>query len=461
MVEAKYSQVDKRQKEISDMKFSMEVINTIANGTNKFINCEFHNISKVVSQGTLTFRNCKFFYSNNSKSYFQGSDSHILFEDCNFNKGGRLYFEKFSDIEFYNCSASTKLIFKAVKSVKLFKCGDEKNGSISNLQFDDTRLDCLYSDCSILDRINILKSFNGKFIVNGGDIGNIEFNRILEKAEIKLSAHNLFEQDLYVFSLVIKDSFFAGKLDLKYLNIEVLEMPNLSPVENRNVLFHNIKVYSRLNLSNSFLDGFTLNDVNLENAELRLGGSFIRNTIFSNIKWPIGYVVNEELPENPSPKEKINYYSRLKEVYQQLKHKSFIDNNRLDGLKFYRNEMDAYFQKIKLDKTESRWSRFLLRVDKLVSNFGQSYMRPLLILLIFHLLISFVIWYLQSGSFLEIMSSSFNEGIWDYVYRLNPIHRPLDDWSKTINGIDAVSRFINGFFIYHFIKAIRRYSKVG
>jgi hypothetical protein len=464
MEEIKFSDLDKRENTVTNKIFKDDEVNTGSNKIDLFDNCEFINVSMNLLQGSTNFKNCKFISYPNKSNRIDGQHSsqvHVEFDSCTFDEGNDTTFSNFHILEFIDCTSLINFQIEKITTIKLLGNDNASKSSFLNITIVSPTLKHFKSLNVIIQKLEFKRLFTGEFNVNGGRIEYLFFQSVNKEAKVNLSADNFSSNNLFIGAFEIRNINFEGQFEFKYLQIGHIDLSNTSPSNDRNFLFHSVVFLDDVNFNNSFLDGFTFNDVRMNTAKLRLSRSFIRNTVFSNISWPKNNLVYEELVSDSSKEDKTQRFARLKEVYQQLKHKSFIDNNRLDGLKFYRNEMDAYFQKVKLDKTESRWSRFLLRVDKLVSNFGQNYLRPLLILLIVHLIVSFIIWFLQEGSLCEIVRSSFNEGIWDYFYRLNPVHRPLDDWSKTINGIDAVSRFINGFLIYHFIKAIRRYSKVG
>ncbi|PCJ86156.1 MAG: hypothetical protein COA57_06460, partial [Flavobacteriales bacterium] len=154
----------------------------------------------------------------------------------------------------------------------------------------------------------------------------------------------------------------------------------------------------------------------------------------------------------------------LREVYRQLKNLCKAQSNYIDALGFYRNEYAAYWKYIKANKKEVSFEdRFLVGLGRHVSNFGQSFIRPLIWLIIMHgiLFLLLVIFNYKGFNFSFNHSwNSFREGFGEYWYLLNPVHRFTDDMAGGLKTIDFLMRLSSGFFIYHIIRASRKFAQL-
>ena len=127
---------------------------------------------------------------------------------------------------------------------------------------------------------------------------------------------------------------------------------------------------------------------------------------------------------------------------------------------FYRNEMETYYQEVLLSKTEKRGTRFLLRVNRWVGDFGLSWERPLLFLGLSHLLFYWI--YLIASSKVGndyCSGEAFGNGVGQYFRFLIPFNHPdyITGWPVSILFVMHV---LDGFFVYHFLKATRKFKFV-
>ena len=51
-------------------------------------------------------------------------------------------------------------------------------------------------------------------------------------------------------------------------------------------------------------------------------------------------------------------------------------------------------------------------------------------------------------------------GILEVLYYVNPIRKIDENSLKSVQGLDVLLRAVNAYFIYHFIKASRKFGKM-
>jgi hypothetical protein len=172
------------------------------------------------------------------------------------------------------------------------------------------------------------------------------------------------------------------------------------------------------------------------------------------MKWP----PNKQLHSNISGKEQ---HLALREVYRELKHSSIRNSNHIDALAFYKNEMKAY--RASGVKGVNDW--LLMQIGYLSNNYGQNFFWPIWWLLGIH----FILFWILVGKFdyldFQIFVSdgsfdAFKEQLGHYLYFLNPVHKTPTDFSGSMLTLDFLMRLSSGFFIYHIIRASRKFAKV-
>ncbi len=97
----------------------------------------------------------------------------------------------------------------------------------------------------------------------------------------------------------------------------------------------------------------------------------------------------------------------------------------------------------------------LIFINRFVSDFGQNWLMPLFWLFFFHTILYFSI----IGFDFTFSWEYFNSGGGQFFELLNPVHK-TPDYIKNFNiGLELLLRVLDSFFIYHFIKASRKFGK--
>lgn len=165
-----------------------------------------------------------------------------------------------------------------------------------------------------------------------------------------------------------------------------------------------------------------------------------------------------------------------REIYRQLK---FVAQKQGDiplSLDFQRHEMNYYRQVVKANRPR-QWSEHLILYTNQSNNFGQTWIKAFLLLVVFSfisyipicILTSPQLDYHQPASSLEDVLYNLNvvfySNIKEWLIILNPTHR-ITDINQHIEGFsgwiqlwDLLSRIIVSYFIFQVVSAFRKFSK--
>jgi hypothetical protein len=188
-----------------------------------------------------------------------------------------------------------------------------------------------------------------------------------------------------------------------------------------------------------------INAVNCEKISIK--SSVLGDTFFENVKW--GDKPNFECDRDT--------FRQIKNVYD--KQANYIEANQ-----FYALEMESYSKELKVKKLKN-WSDkaeyFLFIVGKTISNHGQNWLLAFGWILVFSLIM--FCWHqgykFNTDILVNCENYSFNwHQFWnDLAKFVNPFRLDLKDDDKAF--ISLLHKIFSGFFIYHFIIALRRNTK--
>ena len=255
----------------------------------------------------------------------------------------------------------------------------------------------------------------------------------------------------------------GGVLELTNLTIEKLDFEALSQnggtIRVQNVLFKDI-----FRIINTDLGRVVFNEVDFSTAKLCLDNTYIGDCVFTNVKWrPKKLLFTSNQLTGSDYSNSLKEALILKEVYRQLKNVMKAHSNNIDALGFYRNEMDQYWIEINRDNAVSFGDKFIVFVNKYSSDFGLSLGRPLILLLAIHLIL-FLLMILNGFDDLVMFRNVNLESTWkgfvDFWVLLSPVRRSLDNGSSCTVFLDFLMRISSSFFIYHIIRATRKFGKL-
>lgn len=445
----------------------------------EFHSCEFIQLFKLeIDGGTLKFINCTF--EKQEKPYELNilANSNLIIEDSIFNNS--LFIEKGKQVEIVKTVFHQKLSFgrSGFQNIKIV--GDTENQELSkikNLIFDanseqngyleikDYSIEYIKFGTSICPKVRIL---GGKYgVINFSDARNLKNFQIFgnegteTKIEIRtVKAHYLnLEGDILIKDVIIHN------LDFSPFNLK-----------NGNLRFQNVDFTESFKFNQSNLGKSQFIGVNFLNAKIEFNWSLFSEATFASIVWPKYNLVFPDLVrknywkvflKKVLRKETLTDQEHLdlkvqREQYRQLKVVSENNKNYIDSLAFYKNEMRVYWTDMRFKSELSKPDYILVFLNRYISSFGQNYWLPLMWIAIFQTLFSVLIWNFEACKHCvegTTCVNNFWSGLSQYLNWINPIFKAPENWSDGAKITSFFMRILNGFFIFHFVKAIRKYGK--
>jgi uncharacterized protein YjbI with pentapeptide repeats len=449
----------------------------------RIINCEFRRGGKIGHlkiSGEFIFDNCLFSKVHDDDEFIIENTSH-----------GRLTF-KLSNV--FQC----KLILDGLTNNRTQVEGQFHNelkvvGGNGEISFRGGAITSSFSDISFSNVNNIeyllfrdLKqtgniTFLGSVpkMVNfaQGKFDTIKFHNVKNIPNLKIGSLETKSDGLSITKFELPDCRLSGKMEFVNVKMESLVMKYFNN-QNGDTLFRNVEFNGPVTLEHGDLSNVRFIDVNFLNAEIKFNSSLLTESIFSNIIWPKKNLIHPNLAvkkywkivvkgmfkkkevREENNKDEVLELKMQRETYRQLKVISQKNMNTIDMLAFHRNEMRVYWSNMWLYSELNAGDHFLVFLDRYVSNFGQSYARPFFLLLFFQFIVCLFIWRFEAGSFSYFSESSISEGAKQYANWLIPVYKAPEAWGAGASIVGVIGRVLSGFFIFHIIKATRKFGKV-
>ncbi|MCJ8288450.1 MAG: hypothetical protein HRT58_00345 [Crocinitomicaceae bacterium] len=439
----------------------------------------------------------------------------LIFKNCSFKNGIDLSKLKLGtfDIEFSDCD------FGGENGIR---CSDSKierltfiNCSIVKIHLADSEIiDFLIEDCGIqrsIDLVDVKSSYtclrNKKkdqitkvILVNSPELEEFEIDSASEidtiklfdfkKAEINCSIKELkvFEGDFKQLNLGLtsmdksKNNSRIGKLDIGdikqegIIRIEDMYISELflDRVDATNgTYFFNETVILNTHIESCIFSKFYCNQLIFINNPM-IVKSDVSSFDLNNLGWENGKKLkgSEEFKTIPLfyrlRKKRLERQVRdfeaddivelrdQKDTYRQFKKASLANKNNIDALQFHANEMQTYWKEVRITGNISIPDRILIFLDRWVSNFGQNWVLPLLWISI----VTGVYYFMVDRPKLSYYPSDWLNGFLEALYYVNPVRKIDAEAARVTQGLDVLFRIFNAYFIYHFIKASRKFGKV-
>lgn len=419
---------------------------------------------------------------------------YIIFKDCKFKK----YVEftnlivKDAQLIFFNCEFKDLNIKNITLDYLQISDSKVEIGQLRNLNVI-TFLDLKLKNVSKFNLINIkapkgnLKVFdsdNSMFIIEDNNDLTLSFET--SSTIEKLILHNILEIELKLSILKTlsinqskRSSITINNNQVEKSKIEIINVNNIFPTSN---IIINNSIIDSFNLISITLDsGFininstsikfthiiksSINKLQLNNVKflntLLISLSNISGLKYSNIRWiPKTYITTRSKSKEfnmMSREEKTKILKDEREIFRQLRYASNSQKNYIDEMEFQKVELLKYRQEMKISKSIPIQDRILLFANTLASDFGLSWIKPLTWLLLLHLLL-FALLYLYN---INMENCQILNPIAEYLELLNPAHKTPN--YIELNGeriIEFIMRLNSAFFIFHFVKATRKYGKI-
>lgn len=411
-------------------------------------NCKF---SRNVSFDSIKLKNSRFIFNNcdvaGAVDIIQIS---CLSIDLRFNKAKILYITQIESKKIrISCLSENidKLEIENIEKVEhLLIENDDKIGLLKLKNAKDVKLEGDFKMIHIQDAQLTALSLIGKFREKK-ELGTIE-KLVLRSSVI---SQNLILSDFTIIEVDFEDvSAISGSISFTNL---ILKKTHLKSVRASKFYLDLVEFKDQLIIKICDLSGLKPNNV-----------TWLPNQVISpdntNYKIPWFYRFRKKKTHDESL---ITELKQQRDAYRQLKVASQNNHNQVEALAFYRNEMRLYWKEIRLNGGISKSNHLLVFLNRWMSDFGQNYWLPLIWIIFFQTIFSVLIWYFEADPNCKIGFwtgfADYKLGIADYITWINPIFKAPDNWSDGAKITSFFMRIFNGFFIYHFIKAIRKYGK--
>jgi len=402
---------------------------------NKKISGKIH-LQNLNREKEISFTNCIFQDPILFQSY-EPIKSHYSFIECQFNDSVNFIEGKFlGDIIFLNCSFNDKVYF------------DE--GIYSNITFHES---------NISNGFEIAGSEVNKLIISGNAWSEKEAGWItLQEPKSKsILIENITLKTFNCIRLIPTGTEVAvtnvkcDYIKLKNVLVDgVLQLSNVHPLMKQESIF---------SIDNCNLGKAEFYNINFDAFErFMIDRSILIDCVFVNVIWPDDI----EIGKDASKHGKTILLLDKKEVYRQIKYALSKQGNTYDEQTFHAKELNTIYKSLTFRKHP--WTKSIIGLSYLSSEYGLSIWRPIAFLLVVNGLLFW--WYInigdlpitesiRGGSFLR--QAEFYIG--EFINYSNPLHRNDERLSGYQFLVDALMRIVSSYSIYNFIRASRRFIK--
>lgn len=274
--------------------------------------------------------------------------------------------------------------------------------------------------------------------ISDGDFNSLSLSG---KPQAKIDIYNVQVNSWYIYD-------FVPAQEISFYNISSFSLTNSN---------------TKIGIHQSILDNAWFDNIDFNNFErISLYRSKLSKATFTSCTFPNTYttferfmpIENVHYPDRKSA----NHHKDLYEIFLQLKKSVEGTGNYYESQKIQTMAHEA----LRRVNDIPRWDRFILGINRLSNDHGQSIKRPFLIFL--GLSIVFYILYLWSLGRMFNCNGFDADLIGYYFAFIDVTHRTdfLVDKNEFNVGslfLDYFSKILHGFFIYQFIAAFRKYGK--
>lgn len=397
-----------------------------------FNNCQFQAHSLSLPHTKVFFQDCQF-HAWWSSDLFQvlGNVNNVIYQDCIFDNDvdfssefNQQDVDKVSSSLFNDCQFKGSLSLKNLNlSHRLFNNSkDQIPHSIPEFNIVNCTINSRFTleNCKI-ETFSIRNThFNERFKGKNNTIRELMINNCNFKKLFDIHGSNL--TNFRVEQTIFED--FAGFEECTFSQNSNNEPANIA-------IFNYVTFFSFTNFRNTvFHQG-----LNIENINFKDTPNFL----------------NIQLKSNRSNRE----------TFRIIKYSFDKIGNHIEANKFYAKEMEKYHKSL---KNKSFWSqnKLIFGINKLVSNFGQSYLRPIGLILLISILY-YLVQYGHEKNWLYSLHPKLNPFISCLASLLNSIAKNIIPLSKFLDqGMEFISLIFYIIFtslIWQTVVAIKRHTK--
>ena len=187
------------------------------------------------------------------------------------------------------------------------------------------------------------------------------------------------------------------------------------------------------------------------NSELRLKNTTIKNTVLDKLKYDS--FIMRDAHVSDAKIGNVTFDNGSRETNRFFKNYYDSISDYIQGNRYYQQEMDEHYK-----TTSDRWEKLVLLSGKWISNFGQSWLLPILWII----LITIVFYRIANFDLLSMDGFRENHIAWmlnDMLKFINPFSKSSNNNYGNLYWAWIVHKFLMTVFIYHFIVAIKRKTR--
>jgi len=309
----------------------------------------------------LDFRDCTFV------DVFEliGEDNDIklkklAFNNCSFNDTLYLYD---LDIEYLS------LLHIKLKKTCTLNHLDLNSGEIMDISSIDNKSTTFsISSVNVLEKLELWKSKdeNISLQINSGKFNELELNELTIKnihfEHSKLSKLKITKSSLDILHLFQVDFKSDSKILFEHIEVDNFTLKNISQ-DSKYIQFNHINISKKLDIDKTEFRNTYFNDFNLSNANVNINKVSFMNSHLNSIEW--GNISRIKAGRD--------IFRELKYIYDE--HANYIEANN-----FFTMEMESYKKELDNKSFFSNYwqEKLVFLLNKKISNFSQSWFLPLL-----------------------------------------------------------------------------------
>lgn len=371
---------------------------------------------------------------------------------------------QFKNCEFGSFFVAIEELGRCVHEYKFIKCNFDNLSLIHSYKKNDRfsevspNIKCtLFRNCKFNElffEIGTYSNFTFSLFKNVGNKTSIEFLRI-ERSMFPFHL-NLNKQICKRISL--RSSTFSKSVELSQATLNELALIDCT-------------FEGTVNLGFNIFDSFALENTIFKNIAILEGSQFKKDTLFNNVVFHESVNMRETVFEQKLDLRRSIFNRTLnclgitiqsksvgRETYRIIKNSFDTIGNKIEANRFYSKEMSSYRDELCKKQFDWRnWSEIVLTgLNKITSNFGQSYIYPLIWILFFAML-HFQFWkYAGTGHY---SGHSLLTNINIFITKAFPLFGSKGVKNEGFEFLGFLFYLVYSGLIYQFIVALKKHSK--
>jgi len=329
-------------------------------------------------------------------------------------------------------------------------------------------LSCNYFHGCQLKKLSIHRALvSGELIREERDAGENAFCLINELNFENVVFNNKFTLNSGETSLInLVNTTFEDKVEIKKAEIVELNIDNcnfkkvtdLYGSKIKHILMHKCIIHDFIGFESCVFGGDSPSDI-IASYKYVTFLDFVnfRNSVFNG---GLDFKYSNTKIEPNFLDSKLNEKQTDRQTFRIIKHSFDSVSNYIDANRYYALEMQRYCDDVSF--FNSPFTKIMLLINKYTSNFGQSYMRPLVWLLAFLFLFMFI-FIGHEQNLLYQLPQSLNDNIQSIAKSLNSFANSVLLLKKFyIQGMEFICLLFIAIYsslIYQFVVALRRLTK--